>query len=545
MGKIKSLFFRHVRAAILAAGIVAVIAAFIPLEEDRINVLESNQKSYRSGKTSATGGLFNSFYRIGIASAGLALIISALGPGLIKRIPALEFPYMRKSVLMDSIRLFEKTLAEINAALKRLRDGADGLCDGFEELKAEVETLKQDLDNTTIEFRMDSAISFSNEYVLNLALCGQFPDLPEEIRSGNVIETFPLENVGGAIDESDVDVVMVRDENVSASKRIKTLGKPVLVVSDSRGARMAAYRFFKNQALFYTTEDRLGEPDHIVDTVRLLDRMERATRRRDGDQRFITECPEIVGNIHLFEKNFSHALLINSILLVGETGVGKELMAKLLGDICKRPVVPVNAGKLSGDLGKAAVFGHAKGAYTDAKKDMKGALELAHHAALFLDEVADMNLALQAALLRVLQERDFSRLGDEKKRKSDFLLISATNKDLVAMVAEGLFRRDLLARLKGVQFNIPPLSKRPEDIPLLLSFFLGHMIGKTGKYVRLSKTFVKYMQMRKLPDNVRELNSILTAEFMKADDGDILRNVPPGLSDSMSLTMDERLDITR
>ncbi len=548
--KIKSLIFQHIRVAVLAAAIVAIMSVFTSTEKDRFIRLEETQ----AGRHIGDGALFDrglsAFSLVVLGAAGLAIFISIFGPGLKKRLQRLDLPYVNKSKIMkrlqDYATVFEKDFNQISAQLEEASACLGKIGGRERELIAKVKSLERLERNQHVDFRNDPGPAFSDEFVLNLALCGEFPDLPGEVLSGDFIDAFPLENVGSSIRDADVDVVLVRDADVArGAKRIRKLGKPVLVVSDSRNARMAAYTAFKELALFYTPYERLGEPGALLEAAGWLDRVERATRFKSGEQRLITECPGILDIIEQFDMNFCGTLLNTSILLMGETGVGKELMAKLMAAMCKKHLEIVNSGELKDSLWKSQVFGHEKGAYTDAKEARKGALELAHLGVLFLDEVGDMPWGIQAAFLRILEQRIFKRLGDEKPKKTDFLLISATNKDLDAMVESGEFRRDLLWRIRGVEYVIPSLASRPFDIPLILHFFLGRLIGQTGKYVRLSKTFVENMQKYPHPGNVRLLNSLLTTAFFRAREGDIIQSIPVEISNAPPLTLNERLERVR
>ncbi len=164
-----------------------------------------------------------------------------------------------------------------------------------------------------------------------------------------------------------------------------------------------------------------------------------------------------------------------NVLVVGDHGTGKEVVARWLHAVSKRadePLVAVNAGGFSEGVFESELFGHVKGAFTDAKTDRVGCFELADGGTLFLDEIANVPLQQQAKLLRVLETREIQRVGSSKVRKVDVRVISATNANLSEAVANGDFREDLLYRLNTVEIRIPPLRDRPEDIPLLAEPFL-------------------------------------------------------------------------
>src|SRR3990170_8335175 len=177
----------------------------------------------------------------------------------------------------------------------------------------------------------------------------------------------------------------------------------------------------------------------------------------------------------LFELLETVAATSSTVLITGETGTGKELAARAIHHNSPRPAnrfVAINCSAIPETLLEAELFGHARGAFTGAVGTRQGRLEQAHKGTLFLDEVGTMSPALQAKLLRVLQEREFERVGDSHTIKIDVRIIAATNSDLGRMVAEGLFREDLFYRLNIIPVQLPPLRERKEDIPLLVQHFL-------------------------------------------------------------------------
>ncbi|MCP4687608.1 MAG: sigma-54-dependent Fis family transcriptional regulator, partial [Desulfobacterales bacterium] len=173
----------------------------------------------------------------------------------------------------------------------------------------------------------------------------------------------------------------------------------------------------------------------------------------------------------------------------GDSGVGKKLMVDYIAELGGLKLVTVNCGNLGGDLFAAKLFGHKKGAYTGANRDENGFVqELGKSGVLFLDEIANLPLQVQAAFLNFLPTGNYRRVGDSTDRKVDpFTVVTATNRDLDAMVDEGLFLPDMLYRLRDLIIVIPALYERPEDIPPLVDFYLGKAIGRTGKYVRASE----------------------------------------------------------
>jgi len=202
------------------------------------------------------------------------------------------------------------------------------------------------------------------------------------------------------------------------------------------------------------------------------------------------------------------------VLLLGESGTGKELVGRALHDNGPRkngPFVAVNCGAIAEGLLESELFGAVKGAYTGSVKDRPGLIEAAGGGVLFLDEIGEMSLPLQAKLLRVLQDRRVRRVGGNEEIPVDVRVVSATNRDLAAEVAEGRFREDLYYRLKVVQIEIPPLRERREDIPQLVDHFLAKHAEKAGiEPPRMARPCLEHLMSYDWPGNVRELENEIT-----------------------------------
>ncbi len=201
-----------------------------------------------------------------------------------------------------------------------------------------------------------------------------------------------------------------------------------------------------------------------------------------------------------------------TVLITGESGVGKEVIARALHSnsaLCTGPFVAVNCGALPGDLLESELFGHVKGAFTGAVRDRTGRFELARGGTLFLDEIGDLPLPLQVKLLRVLQERRFERVGESTPRPMDARIVAATNQDLPAAIRAGRFRDDLYYRLRVVPIHIPPLRERPEDVALIAQHLLAHIGGRAGRALRLSPDTLRVLERYPWPGNVRELENSL------------------------------------
>ena len=210
-----------------------------------------------------------------------------------------------------------------------------------------------------------------------------------------------------------------------------------------------------------------------------------------------------------------------AVLLLGESGTGKELVAREVHRRSKRankPLVKVNCAAVPRELYESEFFGHARGAFTGALRDRAGRFELADGGTLFLDEVGEIPLELQAKLLRVLQEGELERVGEERTRAVNVRIIAATNRDLRAEAEAGRFRQDLYYRLSVFPIELPPLRKRTEDIPLLAEHFLTLAARKLGRpKPRLTLANVQQLQRYRWPGNVRELQHVIERAVIVAD----------------------------
>ena len=201
------------------------------------------------------------------------------------------------------------------------------------------------------------------------------------------------------------------------------------------------------------------------------------------------------------------------MLITGESGTGKELIAEAIhrnSPRAKKPFVKVNLGGVSQTLFESEMFGHKKGAFTDASSDRVGRFELADKGTIFLDEIGDLDLSCQVKLLRVLQEQTFEVLGDSRPRKVDIRVVSATNADLPKMVGEHTFREDLFYRINLITVKLPALRERREDIPLLTRHFASQLCEANGlPQVDFTKEAMDYLKGLPYPGNIRELKNLV------------------------------------
>jgi two-component system nitrogen regulation response regulator GlnG len=296
---------------------------------------------------------------------------------------------------------------------------------------------------------------------------------------------------------------------------------PVMVITAQNVMRNAV------EAMRHGAFDYLPKP---FDLPVLLEFVARGLAQRDaaappaaGEEGTAAGSEGMVGRSRMMEELYKAmgkvAATDATVLILGESGTGKELVARAIhrfSDRAGKPFMAVNASAIPGELLESVLFGHEKGAFTGAVETRKGKFELAAGGTIFLDEIGDMPLALQAKLLRVLESREFERVGGQRSMTADVRVISATHRDLRQAVRDGAFREDLYFRLNVVALSVPPLRGRREDIPLLAEHFLRAFAREGGGAPRrLSPEALQRLCAHPWPGNVRELmNSLRRAAVM-------------------------------
>src|SRR5687767_6977189 len=335
-------------------------------------------------------------------------------------------------------------------------------------------------------------------------------------------------------DTAIVDLNYTRDttsgqEGLDLLERIRGIDAnlPVLVMtawSSVAGAVEAMRRGARDYIEKPWDDDRLlamvGTQVDLRRAIRRNQRLQEANTRlqRGSAMPFIGESPAIRDVRRTIERV---APSDAAVMITGEHGTGKEVVASWIHALSERkgrPLVTMNAGGLAEGIAESELFGHVKGAFTDARFDRLGCFELADEGTLFLDEIANMHIRLQPKLLRVLQTGEVQRVGSSRLRYVNVRVVSATNANLAGEVAEGRFREDLLYRLNTVVIDLPALRARPDDIEPLATHFLGHYAGRYGKpLTRFDPAALAALRAHAWPGNVRELAHSIERAVLMAD----------------------------
>ncbi len=358
-------------------------------------------------------------------------------------------------------------------------------------------------------------------------------------------EPMFLNRTASRPDKADISFVSVpiklRGEILGSLSADRVFDESVSLDEDVRVLEIIASIIAHAVRLYWTYRHEVAEGDRMRGELRRRYAMPNIIGESDSMQ----EVFRIVGKVASSQA---------TILLRGESGTGKELIAHALhyqGLKPKGPFVAINCAALPENLLEAELFGYDKGAFTGAVASKPGRFELARGGTIFLDEVGDVPPALQAKLLRVLQERTFERLGGTKTLATDARIVSATNRDLEAMSKAGEFREDLYWRLNVVPIFLPPLRDRREDLPVLIEFFLDRFSRAAGSEVSLSAEAMRRLMGYPWPGNIRELENTMQRLVVLADDDEIgARDLPmhllmhdaPDETAAGGLTLDEEVE---
>jgi len=334
-----------------------------------------------------------------------------------------------------------------------------------------------------------------------------------------------------------LDLLMPGLDGLEVLKQIKKIDPEALVIiitayasveSALTAIRMGAYDYiqkpFKNDELLMTIRRALEHRQLQEENIRL---------RHELKKKFSFE--NIIGKsqamMNVFELIKAAAPTRSTILIQGESGTGKELVARAIhlnSDRARHPFVVVNSGSLPPDLLESHLFGHVKGAFTGAVADKKGLFEAADRGTIFFDEISSISLETQVKLLRVMQDKEFMRLGGTRTIKVDVRIIAATNTDLEELIEQKAFRKDLFYRLNVIKIELPPLRARKEDIPLLVRHFIELYNTENQKQVEgVSEDVLEILMDYDWPGNVRELENVLERAVVLCKSRIITREVLP------------------
>ncbi len=352
-----------------------------------------------------------------------------------------------------------------------------------------------------------------------------------------------------------IDVKMPEMDGLTLLKKIKETDSDIDIVmmtahGDIRDAveamKLGAYDYllkpFELEELSLIIEKLVQMQTLAMENLILRERVATITRFEN----LVSQAPAMV---KLFETIVDVAQTDATVLITGETGTGKELVARAIhaqSPRCYAPFIAMNCGAFTDQLLESELFGHEKGAFTDAKNTKKGRLEMANAGTLFLDEVGDISMKMQIDLLRVLECREFSRVGGTVTLRSDFRVIAATNQDLQEAIHKKTFRPDLFYRLNVVHLQMPPLRERPEDIPLLAQHFLWCYASEMNKKIdSIQPEAMEALRRYPWPGNVRELENAIERAVVVGKSRQIqLKDLPfaialGGTAEMEKLSLDE------
>ncbi len=324
------------------------------------------------------------------------------------------------------------------------------------------------------------------------------------------------------------------DEGMELLKKIRAISSkvPVVLITGWASIQLAV------QGMKLGANDFINKPwnnEHVLQSVSTLlelnvAKVKNSSRKRLDKQynfkQIITQNPEMLS---ILETVGQVATTDASVLILGESGTGKELIAEALHENSLRrnkPFVKVNLGGISSSLFESEMFGHVRGAFTDARFDRVGRFDMSNKGTIFLDEIGELEAGSQVKLLRVLQDRTYEVLGSSRSKIVDVRVVCATNKDLREMVGAGTFREDLLYRINLITINLPPLRERSDDIPLLVNYFIDNLKEIYNRpLLSVSSTAMRWLQQLELPGNIRQLKNLVERTIL------VSRNNELGIDD--------------
>lgn len=310
--------------------------------------------------------------------------------------------------------------------------------------------------------------------------------------------------------------------DTSGKKGMSTL-KEILAIDDSLSVILMtgwATVQLAVEGMKIGAKDFIAKPwenKQLLNSIKTILSLQDLDQQKDSEPSKVGSFAQIIGEAPQLKEMLSIAKNIAktnaSVLITGESGTGKELVAEAIhyeSLRAQQPFVKVNLGGISTSLFESEMFGHKRGAFTDAVNDRKGRFEMADQGTIFLDEIGDLAAPSQVKLLRVLQEQTFEVLGSSESKRIDVRVVSATNKNLEQMVIQNLFREDLFYRINLITLHIPPLRERASDIPLLVKHFVKNLAMVYQKEdLRVSREALEYLSQQAFPGNIRQLKNIV------------------------------------
>ena len=316
-------------------------------------------------------------------------------------------------------------------------------------------------------------------------------------------------------------------ELLSSIRKIDA-GVPVILITGWASIQLTV------QGMKLGANDFINKPwnnEHVLQSVKTLLELNTAktknSSRKQLDKQYnfkqiIAEDPQMLA---ILETIGQIAPTDASVLILGESGTGKELIAEAIHENSSRrnkPFVKVNLGGISSSLFESEMFGHVRGAFTDARFDRTGRFEMSNKGTIFLDEIGELEAGSQVKLLRVLQDRTYEVLGSSRSKVVDVRVVCATNKNLNEMVGAGTFREDLLYRINLITINLPPLRERSDDIPLLVDFFINNLKEIYNRpLLSISVSAMKWLQQLELPGNIRQLKNLVERTILVSKNNEL------------------------
>lgn len=333
------------------------------------------------------------------------------------------------------------------------------------------------------------------------------------------------------------DIIMPKMSGIELLKEIKKRNRQTEVIMlTAEGSISGAVETVKEGAFSYFVKP--ADLDDLISNIRKAAELSIVKNENEvlkGQIAVLSDGREFLGISKTAEELRQRARIVgktdSAVLITGETGTGKEVLANMIHRCSNRadkPFICVNCGALNENLIESELFGSEKGAYTGSEKQRKGRFEIANGGTIFFDEIGELSLNMQTRLLRVLQEKSFERVGGTETIKSDFRLITATNRNLKKEVLENRFRADLYYRINIIPIEIPPLRERLEDIPELCENFMKEYSHEMNKNIEsIDDDIIRVLQMYNWPGNVRELSNVVERMVVLSHDGKLDLDVLP------------------